>query len=566
MASVSRDQFEANPCLCEFVCAICLNVPLLHDAVTSTQSCQHVFCSDCLNEWSQRSSKCPTCQAGPLSKKTLQVASPLGFRLLGSIHVRCPMSTCTWVGDYRGLDDHLTNSDNHNSDKVTELKTLGNERFAAGKFDDALKFYSKAILNPQATDDSKAVLFGNQAAALLRLSKYAKAADSCRQAVELGNCEAKIFIRWSQALTQAGRFEEAVKVLAMDQAPKELVFQHKQRCSGNLKVWSSMLQASDEEQFEKAKGLAPQLLQDPWTSQCSKVSALVALVEAHVGNVDTALKLSLDACRASPDDELVWVARAHALLSQGQFDDARRAAKQALRLSPDDKRGAAANRRIKSVESQVLAVRDLADRHEWKDAIQGFHDLDTGNILPKTSPLRIQLLAERGYANFNAGMYDEGLRDADQAIAQKDDCQRAWLTRLYCLRKLQRYQEAVSDARSLLKRWGNGDALIRGAAEKCEFDLRKSMRPDLYQVLGVSQLASELEIKQKYKQKVLLFHPDKLSPDAAEEQKKAAEENFKLLGLALEILGNADSRALWDKGYDGDAIKEELTNRKRPHH
>jgi curved DNA-binding protein CbpA len=55
-----------------------------------------------------------------------------------------------------------------------------------------------------------------------------------------------------------------------------------------------------------------------------------------------------------------------------------------------------------------------------------------------------------------------------------------------------------------------------------------------------------MEIKSAYKQRALEYHPDKHTE--SEGARRAAEEKFKLLGEALEILGDEFQRKLYDEG------------------
>jgi len=67
------------------------------------------------------------------------------------------------------------------------------------------------------------------------------------------------------------------------------------------------------------------------------------------------------------------------------------------------------------------------------------------------------------------------------------------------------------------------------------------MKRDYYEVLGVSRSASEDELKKAYRKLALQFHPDRNPGD------KAAEERFKELGEAYQILSDSERRAAYDR-------------------
>jgi molecular chaperone DnaJ len=64
---------------------------------------------------------------------------------------------------------------------------------------------------------------------------------------------------------------------------------------------------------------------------------------------------------------------------------------------------------------------------------------------------------------------------------------------------------------------------------------------DYYEVLGVGRTATEEEIKRSYRKLAVKFHPDK-NPDDPH-----AEEKFKELGEAYDVLMDADKRAAYDR-------------------
>ncbi len=70
-------------------------------------------------------------------------------------------------------------------------------------------------------------------------------------------------------------------------------------------------------------------------------------------------------------------------------------------------------------------------------------------------------------------------------------------------------------------------------------------QPDLYKVLGVDKKASADEIKKAHRKLVRQYHPDR-NPDDAK-----AEERFKQVQAAYDVLGDADKRKQYDRGGFG---------------
>ena len=64
---------------------------------------------------------------------------------------------------------------------------------------------------------------------------------------------------------------------------------------------------------------------------------------------------------------------------------------------------------------------------------------------------------------------------------------------------------------------------------------------DCYEVLGVERTADADEVKKAYRRLALKYHPDKNAGD------KTAEEKFKELGEAYEIMSDPQKRALYDE-------------------
>src|SRR6266576_1365743 len=68
------------------------------------------------------------------------------------------------------------------------------------------------------------------------------------------------------------------------------------------------------------------------------------------------------------------------------------------------------------------------------------------------------------------------------------------------------------------------------------------MADELYKTLGVSKKASEDEIKKAYRKLARKYHPDRNPGD------EAAEEKFKEISAAHDVLSDPDKRKEYDQG------------------
>ncbi len=80
---------------------------------------------------------------------------------------------------------------------------------------------------------------------------------------------------------------------------------------------------------------------------------------------------------------------------------------------------------------------------------------------------------------------------------------------------------------------------------------------DLYETLGVGRTASESEIKKAYRGLTRKYHPDKNPGDAA------AEERFKAVSSAYDVLSDKDRRSLYDEFGDMSLTQGFDANRAR---
>jgi DnaJ family protein C protein 7 len=625
---------------------------------------------------------CPSCKSVcRLSQvSTLKQGQPLAFRVFGKIKVRCPLheQDCKWQGHLSEVQAHLTSSSEHisaatastsqqngasvadpDAAAATDLRTASalkdqaNERFQARNFQDALKLYTKAIA---VCPNKLPECYVNRSLTYLVLRQYANSVADAKRAVRIRPNYPKAYSRGAKALVELDRFEEAAEFLEQGiancggyeafagngggQKPATAPAPAAAKSPANgvdlvseLAAVRSLLhdvrrgeELSRAGQHAEARQVFSTLLQ---RTSAKRVMVLAANQECLAGNIERALRLTLQVLRLDPNDSGALLARATAMMYSGDIEGAQKVLKELLRQSPDDRHAQVLFREFKALktvlnqasnsrvyydavaiytvvlseESLVEQTRAEAGIHTTTAAsdamaffipvsgdpqapaaeecmrrqvgvaetVEAMSQLSLPWI-PSTTPLAIQLHAERANALFRLKMYAQCLKDCAYAIYHQDDCKRAWLTKTYALIEMGLPDRAVQELEPVMERWGQSDAVIKGAYEKAVFEARKRKRVNYYEVLKVPSVASEPEIKNAYKREALVWHPDRVGKNASSSEdskdmptRAQAEARFKLLGEALEYLGDPVKRKLFDEGYDKAGIDERIARAERSH-
>lgn len=110
-------------------------------------------------------------------------------------------------------------------------------------------------------------------------------------------------------------------------------------------------------------------------------------------------------------------------------------------------------------------------------------------------------------------------------------------------------QEKLDEAVYELKRAAeiSQDNEVIDEMRRAEAALKQSKQKNYYKTLDVSRTAKLKQIKKAYREKALLWHPDKHSGD---EDKASAEIQFQAVAEAYEVLSDTEKRALYDRGED----------------
>ncbi|KIY52816.1 DnaJ-domain-containing protein [Fistulina hepatica ATCC 64428] len=101
------------------------------------------------------------------------------------------------------------------------------------------------------------------------------------------------------------------------------------------------------------------------------------------------------------------------------------------------------------------------------------------------------------------------------------------------------------------------------------------MATQLYETLGIQKDASAEDVRKAYRQMALQTHPDRLPANATAADKTAAEESFRKVNNAYQILSDPQNRKTYDKygvfppptpAQDTPGAGNDYNSRRRRHH
>ena len=588
----------------EFTCKICSD--FCESPVVTLCDNKHIFCKSCLDEWFQSSMTlaCPTCQqrvayGTDARYENLKEHSPVLSRVYEKVRVRCPMEACDWIGSCSEITSHLTSTDAHkkksakgnrrkssggnnkedkddakeknDADTADGLQKQANNKFAAKQYREAVQLCSKCLSVDK--DSMEALLLRADCWSELGAFKEAiKDYKECQAIAEDKNNNERVVL-CAKALMgtyrKTGDYEASIRsgenVLkrGLNDIDDESLEEEVARMRYALQTFQSAEEDEREKRYAQAVEKYTHLLELDCGERCeiARARCLLSLGE----NLTQILKFTLDLIRRDDSrvDAHALRGRALCLTADGDFENGIKFFKHVLMQNPDDTKTMRLFKDAKKIKVALESARASHQNRKFADAVESFTEaLESTEFIPEKSPVCARILVERANSYLRLNEAEKCASDARKALSAVDDYKPAYFTLSNAYLKLKEPQKA-KDVLETLQKILPDDTETKARIEKCNFEVRKLNRCDYYALLGVSSLASPIEVKQAYKKKAMKFHPDRLPIDATEDEKSKAETNFKLLGEALEILEDEMSKRLYDEGYDKEAIQERMEAAKR---
>jgi DnaJ family protein C protein 7 len=553
----------------------------------------------------------------------LEDSQPLAHRLLKTILVECPLRKgvpCQWKGDYGDLQTHLLSSTAHNTSSsssttatttttvpmmeddseseseakrqrqqekqqslAASLKEEANSRFESKHYQEAKSLYTKAIevlksdlpesalASSAAPPPLLATLYSNRAATHLELQDYSLCLDDCQYVLQrLDPTNPKAYVRASRAAIQLGELERSLRFLQQGllHHPQHSALQKDHTNVQRLMAMNSQgqEQLQSQQQYAAAKATFGTLLKE----SPSAVPFLLGAAQADLGLglVDSAVRLTKRVLINHAQNPYGCWVRGQAVFLMGDAKIGIQLLQEALRLDPDSQPIKQSFKMAKKVQGWMETAQRKIFSRQFLEAI----DLLTSCIqhyqpLPPKCPFYATLYTQRAETHLRVKQYKEALKDCALVLYAQEDHIPAWLIRFQAHHGLEDHATALDEVKEVCRKFNlEQDHRLRQAYERADFLLRKQRRVDFYQLMGISSLASEMEIKKAYKRKALQLHPDKLPPGSSVEEQKQGQRRFQQLGEGLEILCDDFQRRLYDEGYDPEAIRERLEAAKQAAH
>ncbi|GAB5356959.1 hypothetical protein AAMO2058_000332900 [Amorphochlora amoebiformis] len=423
-------------------------------------------------------------------------------------------------------------------------KNEGNAKFRSGYYREAIRLYTEAIkYNPK-----EKTYFTNRAMAHFKLRLYAEAAEDCEQAVQLDSKFAKAYQRGAASYCHLGQLDKAEELLKKGNRsnPYDLTIRNEIVKLTNLRKRKTELkQAVTQEKYGRAMLIIPHL--EKAITRDLDVGLLV--LRTYLGNktYQRALKYATEWYQFNKSNIELLYLRGKAFYHTGNSSLAQKHFQTVLKNAPDYKPAQDMYRLIKRMN---------------RAKAQGTSDFKSGNYAeavatytkalqcdPDNKTFNIPVLSNRAAAYMRLREYEKAVEDLHTVIEDQPENLKAYLRRATCHQELQNHAGAVGDLERACK-LDRGNREIRQRLHKAKLAKKKAERKDYYKILGVSQDASDRDLKKAYRKMALKWHPDKNT--GSESEAKEAEAKFKDVNEAYQILSDDQKRRRYDAGEDLD--------------
>merc|ERR1711970_1435401 len=421
-----------------------------------------------------------------------------------------------------------------------EKKEEGNQLYKLKQYRDALSKYSEAIdLCPQCVS-----FYGNRSACYLMLGQPRQALEDARTSTNLDPDFTKGWTRVARCCVMLGDTVSAKQALTKlgnlgEDNPTE-----QRNIETVEKMVSDSQQAYQGKDYRKSLWCLDKALEVASHSLAIKTSRAECL--AFLGRYTEASEAANSVLQFDNLNADAIYVRGLCLYYEDNVDRAFSHFTQVLRFAPDHVKAKEIYKKAKSLKTKkeegntAFKAGNLEEAYKlYSDALQ---------IDPCNRTTNAKLYFNRATVASKLKKTAESIADCDRALDLDPNYTKAILRRAKSYMETEQYEEAVRDYERVSKTdKHNGE--YRQLLQQAKLELKKSKRKDYYKILGVDKSANDEDVKNAYRKRAMVHHPDKHS-GATDEEKKEHEQKFKEVGEAYAVLSDSKKRQRYDTGQD----------------
>ncbi|KIK50363.1 hypothetical protein GYMLUDRAFT_51265 [Collybiopsis luxurians FD-317 M1] len=445
--------------------------------------------------------------------------------------------------------------------QAEKVKEKGNVAFKAGKYQEAIEHYTKAIeMNPL-----EPAFLTNRAASYMALKRFRPALDDCQQAatIQSANPSAKTLLRLARcqlalgSATPASSTLRTVLSLEPKNAPAIELERKISSLENHLKTFETARGKKDWGLARLAldrclQGIEGEAEEVPTEWKIWKVE-----LEMAKGNMDNANSAANDALRVNSNSPEVLCLRGLVLMISGKLPQALQHVQSALRFDPSHVPSQQLRKRVKDIERLKDEGNTAFKAGRLEEAVEKYSEalerIGEREEEAKGGQIRATLLSNRATTLVKLHEYTRALADTEASLALSPNSFKAHRTQARVNLGLENYEQSVRDFNNAIEEaMKDGSTTdrdvreLRAELKKAEAALKRSKTKDYYKILGVHRECTDIDIKKAYRKESLKHHPDK----------GGDEEKFKLVVEAHSVLSDPQRRARYDAGDDEDGLND----------
>ena len=453
-------------------------------------------------------------------------------------------------------NDNIIDNETKSVELAAQYKADGNTYYQRAQYDTAINLYSKAIeLQP-----NDPTYYNNRSAAYVMISNYEQALNDSLKAIELEPLSIKPYSRAAKCYNSSLNLAQSRNIL------QQCVAAHQaNNMSTPAQIESDLY---DIDIIEKKYNQVSSQLHGGTTAQECK--AAISTIQSLMTQCSDALQLKLlmiefmikikqytnaqtvvNICynNNKTNSEVIRL-RGSILYYLSDLVHAQQHFTECLKLDPDNTKARTLLKLVKRMNAAKQSANELYTSGKHDEAISAYTELLS--IDPHNDHFNSTIYCNRAAAHMKLLKFGDAVADCSRAISLNREYKKAWERKITCLIDVEAFDDAMRSIENYESIGISTEKEIHEYKQKIQIEKKKSGRKNYYKILQVDKHASDSEIKKGYRKMALVYHPDKATGD-----KTQAEEKFKDVNEAYEILSDPKRKARYDAGVDIDQLNDE---------